>query len=193
MSVRKRKWVVWRDPTNDDDVRAVRDHARWMGIMDPSVIEDCVQVAMLRAADLMARTEVWRSINVLAKKLELVGGSMTGERAAKLVCRELAKKDRALTLPRLLTDARLRMSGGLIRRGCRPAGSRLAALADCRDWKHCRTDTAYRPRRTRKPCRRSTDGHHASRKPNRCPDSGCISSGFSFRPGFRHIQLGIHE
>jgi hypothetical protein len=88
---------VWRDTTNDDDVRAVRDHARWMGITDPSVIEVCMQVAMLRAADLMGRTEVWRSINVLAKKLELVGGSMTGERAAKLVCRELAKKDRALT------------------------------------------------------------------------------------------------
>jgi hypothetical protein len=34
---------------------------------------------------------------------------------------------------------------------------------------------AYRPHRTRKPCRRSRGGHHASRKPNRCPDSGCIS------------------
>ena len=38
---------------------------------------------------------------------------------------------------------------------------------------------AYRPRRTRKPCRHSKDGHRASRKPNMCPDSGCISCGGS--------------
>jgi hypothetical protein len=79
-----------------------------------------------------------------------------------------------------LAEARLRMRGGLIRRrGSRPAESRPAAAADCQDWKHCKTDTAYRPRRIRKPCRRSRDGHHASRKPNRCPDSGCISFGDS--------------
>jgi hypothetical protein len=85
---------VWRDPTNGDDVRALRDHARWMGITDPLAIDDCVQVAKLRAADLLARTEVRLAIEVLAKKLKLVRGSMTGERAAKLICRELAKKDR---------------------------------------------------------------------------------------------------
>jgi hypothetical protein len=40
---------------------------------------------------------------------------------------------------------------------------------------------ACQPRRTRKPYRRSTDGHHASRKPNRYPDSGCISFGIHVR------------
>jgi hypothetical protein len=85
---------VWRDPTNGDDVKDVHDHARWMGITFPAAIEDCVQVAKRRADNLMARTEVWRAIEVLAKKLELVGGSMKGERAAKLICRELAKMDR---------------------------------------------------------------------------------------------------
>jgi hypothetical protein len=68
------------------------------------------------------------------------------------------------------------------------AESLPAAAAGCRDSKHCRTDTAYRPRRTRKPCRRSTDGHHASRKPNRCPDSGCISFGDSCQD-----KLGVVE
>ncbi len=85
---------VWRDPTNADDVKDVHDHARWMGITFPAAIEDCVQVAKRRADELMARTEVWSAIEVLAQKLKLVGGSMKGERAAKLICRELAKTDR---------------------------------------------------------------------------------------------------
>jgi hypothetical protein len=88
---------AWRDPTNADDVSAVHDHARWMGITDPVTIEDCVQVAKRRAADLIARIEVWRAIEVLAKKLKLVGGSMKGERAARLICKELAKSDRTST------------------------------------------------------------------------------------------------
>jgi hypothetical protein len=88
---------AWRDPANADDVRAVHEHARWMGITASAAIEDCVQVAKRRANNLMARTEVWRAIEVLAKKLELVGGSMKGERAAKLICRELAKMDRTST------------------------------------------------------------------------------------------------
>jgi hypothetical protein len=71
---------------------------------------------------------------------------------------------------------RVRIRGALIRHpGFRRAESRPAAAAGCQHSKHCRTDTAYRPRRTRKPCRRSKDGHHASRKPNKYPDSGRIS------------------
>jgi hypothetical protein len=34
-------------------------------------------------------------------------------------------------------------------------------------------------RESEKPCRRSKDGHHASRKPSRYPDNGCISCGGS--------------
>jgi hypothetical protein len=35
---------------------------------------------------------------------------------------------------------------------------------------------AYRPRRTRKPCRRSKDGHHASRKPIGIPTASALVS-----------------
>jgi hypothetical protein len=52
---------------------------------------------------------------------------------------------------------------------------------------------ACRPRRTRKPCRRSTDGHHASRKPNRCPDSGCISFGDSCQDKPAVVEKGQLE
>jgi hypothetical protein len=49
---------------------------------------------------------------------------------------------------------------------------------------------ACRPRRTRKPCRRSTDGHHASRKPNRCPDSGRISFENSYQDKLGVVEKG---
>jgi hypothetical protein len=49
---------------------------------------------------------------------------------------------------------------------------------------------AYRPRRTRKPCRRSTDGHHASHKPNRCPDNGCISFADSCQDKLGGVERG---
>jgi hypothetical protein len=51
-------------------------------------------------------------------------------------------------------------------------------------------DTAYRPRRTRKPCGHSKDGHHASRKPNRCPDSGCISFADSSQDKLGVVEKG---
>jgi hypothetical protein len=47
---------------------------------------------------------------------------------------------------------------------------------------------AYRPRRTRKPCRHPKDGHRASRKPSRWPDNGCISCGDSCQD-----KLGVVE
>jgi hypothetical protein len=92
-------------------------------------------------------------------------------------------------LSRVVTSYQNRMRGRLIRRrGSRRAESRAATAAGCQDSKHCRMDTAYRPRHTRKTCRRSTDGHHASRKPNRHPDSGCISCGDSCQD-----KLGVAE
>jgi hypothetical protein len=51
---------------------------------------------------------------------------------------------------------------------------------------------AYRTRRARKPCRHSTDGHCASRKPNRCPYSGCISFGDSCQDKQQHDRK-IHS
>jgi hypothetical protein len=50
--------------------------------------------------------------------------------------------------------------------------------------------TAYRPRRTRKPYRRSTDGHHASHKPNRYPGSACISFGDSCQDKLGVVEKG---
>jgi hypothetical protein len=49
---------------------------------------------------------------------------------------------------------------------------------------------AYRPRRTRKPCRHSKDGHRASRKPNMCPDSGRISFGTSCQDKLGVVEKG---
>jgi hypothetical protein len=49
---------------------------------------------------------------------------------------------------------------------------------------------ACRPRRTRKPCRRSTGAHHASRKPNRCPDSGRISFENSYQDKLGVVEKG---
>jgi hypothetical protein len=54
--------------------------------------------------------------------------------------------------------------------------------------------TAYRPRRSRKLCRRSRDGHHASRKPSRYPDSGRIAFANSCQDklGVEKGQLDVH-
>jgi hypothetical protein len=74
----------------------------------------------------------------------------------------------------------------------------VAAAAVCRDRKHCSPDTAYRLRRTRKRSPRPKEDGHASRTPNRCLGSGCISHVLScsrFRSGalLTDIKLCIHE
>jgi hypothetical protein len=104
-----------------------------------------------------------------------------------------------------LAAARLRMSGGLIRRrGSRRAESRAATAAGCQDSKHCRTDTADGNGPTRL-CATETGGWcwcspghkgRARRHDEVGPKSkGCSPIGDRKRPGSgQHgVEFGIGE